>query len=291
MVSKSKINSGVLFLLPALIVIGLVMLYPLGYTLVMGFFRKTLLKPQPVFVGFKQYLTLFTDPVFLKAIKNTFVWTIGSVAFQFLIGFSFALILHQPFIKGKTVLRILLMIPWVLPSIIGASVWKWMFNADYGIINYIFTFLHIIPEYKTWLSNEDTAMIAVIFVNVWKMYPFVLLMIEAALQSVSKDLKEAAIIDGAGKLRSFTAVTWPSISQTCYSLLLLLTIWTLNAFTFTYALTEGGPAHATEVLALYINTTAFKNLNFGLASAASCVLFILSICAAILYLKISKEDD
>lgn len=291
MVSKSKINTGLVFVMPSLLIIGIVMLYPLGYTLSLGFFKKTLLKPVPVFAGFSQYAKLFTDSVFLKTIVNTFVWTIGSVTFQFLLGFALALLLHQDFVKFKVIWRIFLMVPWVLPSIIGAADWKWMLNGDYGIINYILTSLHIIPGYKTWLSTTNTAMATVIFVNVWKMFPYVLLMIEAALQGVSKEIKEAAIIDGSNKFTTFKVATWPAIAPTCYTLIILLTIWTLNAFTFVYALTGGGPAHSTEVLALYINIKAFQNLDFGLASSASSVLFVLSFVTGLLYLHMSKRED
>lgn len=288
---RKRINRGILYIIPALIVIGFVMLYPLGYTLIMGFFKKTLYKPQPIFAGLYQFKKLLNDPIFFQSVKNTFVWTFGSVTFQFLIGFSLAMLLHQSFVKGKTLLRILLMIPWILPSIIGASDWKWMYNADYGIINYIFKSLHIIDTYQTWLSTPSTAMLSVIVVNVWKMFPFVILMIEASLYGVQKTLKEAALIDGAGYIKTFKVVVWPSISSTCYSIILLLTIWTLNAFTFIYALTLGGPAHSTEVLAMYIHNKAFTEFNFGYASAASTVLFGLSILTSLVYLYVTTKNE
>ena len=136
--------------------------------------------------------------------------------FQFTLGFAMALLLHQQFVKGKTVLRIFLMVPWVLPSVIGSAVWKWMYNADYGIINYVLKTIGVISQNKTWLSSPDTAMLSVIVVNVWKMFPYVMLMIEAALQGVSKELKEAAVIDGAGKFEIFRNVTWPAIAPQCY---------------------------------------------------------------------------
>ncbi len=286
-------RKGFYYCIPALAVIAFVSVYPLIYTIVLGFFQKTLLKPQLVFAGLSQYIDLFKDKIFLKSIKNTFVWTFFSVVFQFGLGFAFAMILHQGFVRFKATLRIMLMVPWVLPSIIGSSVWKWMYNADYGIINYILKALHIIPEYQTWLSDTDTAMAAVIVVNVWKMFPFVLLMIEAALQSVSKDLKEAATLDGAGPVTVFRVVTWPAISSTCYSLILLLMIWTLNAFTFVYNLTLGGPAHETEVLAMLIYNRAFTEFDFGSASAASTVLFIITAIVSVIYFRLTKakEDD
>lgn len=284
-------RSGVPFVLPAIVVIALVMLYPLLYTLVMSMFRKTLMKPTPSYVGIAQFTKLFSNKVFLLTIRNTLVWTIGSVTLQFGIGFGSALLLHRWFVKGKTILRILIMVPWVLPSVIGSSVWKWMYNADYGIINYILQALGLISGDKTWLSNPSTAMGAVIVVNAWKMFPFVMLMVEAALQSVSRELKEAALIDGASPYSLFANVTWPAISGTCYSVILLLIIWTLNAFTFIYNLTMGGPAHKTEVLAMFIHNKAFVEFDFGLASAASTVLFLMTMTISVLYIILTRRHE
>lgn len=286
---KKKKRSGINYLLPAVILMAVVMLYPLIYTISTGFFENTLFSDGLKFIGFGQFQKLFTDKVFLQSIGNTFAWTIGSVVFQFLFGFGLAMLLHQEFVKGKTFIRILLMIPWVLPSIIGSAVWKWMYNADYGIINYILKTIRLITHNQTWLSSADTAMIAIIFVNVWKMFPFVLLMIEAALQGVQESLKEAAVIDGANKLAIFRNVTWPAIKMQCYTLILLLTIWTLNAFTFIYNLTGGGPAHKTEVMSMFIYKKAFTEYNFGLASAASTILFILSVLISLFYLRMTKK--
>ena len=288
---KKLTKSGVLYVIPAFIVVALVMLYPLIYTLVISFFRNTLFMKAPEFAGLEQYRKLFSDSVFIGSIGHTIVWTVGSVALQFGFGFAMAMVLHQTFVKGKTVLRILLMVPWVLPSIIGSSVWKWMYNADYGLINFALKMLGVIPQYQTWLSAPTRAMPSVIAVNVWKMFPYVMLMIEAALQGVSKDLKEAAVVNGANKFQIFRYVTWPSIAPQCYSVLLLLTVWTLNAFTFVYNLTEGGPAHSTEVMAMYIYKKAFTDFDFGLASAASTVLFILCMLVSFIYISRTRREE
>lgn len=289
---KRLVRSGVLYVAPAMLVIAIVMLYPLLYTLVISFCESTLYSKEISFVGIQHYLDLFQNRVFKNSIGHTAIWTLGSVAFQFGFGFIVALALHQNFVKGKTVLRILLMVPWVLPSVIGSAVWKWMYNADYGIINYVFQSLGLIDQANTWLSSTALAMPSLIAVNVWKMYPFVLLMVEAALQGVPKHLKEAAIIDGAGPFQIFTTVTWPAISSACYSVILLLTVWTLNAFTFIYTLTGGGPAHRTEVMAMYIYKKAFSEYDFGVASAASVILFMLSMVVCLVYNKMttSKEE-
>ena len=288
---KKIVRSGVLYVAPAFAIVALVMLYPLLYTLVMGFFENTLFMKAPEFCGVGQYAALFKDKVFTGSIVHTLEWTVGSVVCQFALGFAMALVLHQSFVRGKTVLRILLMVPWVLPSIIGSAVWKWMYNADYGLINYVFSSLGLIDGYQTWLSSPDRAMLSVIAVNVWKMFPYVMLMIEASLQGVSKDLKEAALIDGAGKLDIFRNVTWPAIAPQCYSVLLLLTVWTLNAFTFVYNLTEGGPAHATEVMAMFIYKKAFTDFDFGMASAASTVLFLICMAVSMVYIRMTREEE
>lgn len=288
---KKIVRSGVLYVAPAFAIVALVMLYPLLYTLVMGFFENTLFMKVPEFCGVEQYAALFRDKVFTGSIVHTLEWTVGSVVCQFALGFAMALVLHQSFVRGKTVLRILLMVPWVLPSIIGSAVWKWMYNADYGLINYVLSSLGLIDGYQTWLSSPDRAMLSVIAVNVWKMFPYVMLMIEASLQGVSKDLKEAALIDGAGKLDIFRNVTWPAIAPQCYSVLLLLTVWTLNAFTFVYNLTEGGPAHATEVMAMFIYRKAFTDFDFGMASAASTVLFLICMAVSMVYIRMTREEE
>lgn len=290
LIMKRFKHSGVGYVLPAVAIVMVVMLYPLIYTLVMGFFQNTLFMKTPVFSGIYQYKQLFADKVFVGSILNTFVWTFGSVFFQFSLGFILAMVLHQSFVKYKTILRILLMVPWVMPSIIGSAVWKWMYNADYGIINYLLQSIGIIEKNQTWLSNPKFAMWAVIAVNTWKMFPFILLMIEASLQGVSKDLKEAAVVDGANAFHIFRNVTWPSIAHTCYSTIFLMIIWTLNAFTFIYALTGGGPAHKTEVMSMFIYKKAFTDYDFGMASAASTILFVFSMLVSFIYLRLTKEE-
>ncbi len=286
---KKVKQSGILYIVPALLIVALVMLYPLVYTLVMGFFKNTLFMKAPEFFGIGQYIKLFGDEVFVGSIVHTLVWTFGSVFFQFTLGFVMAMILHQDFVKGKTVLRILLMIPWVLPSVIGSAVWKWMYNADYGLINFFLNAVGLIDENRTWLSSTQTAMPAIIAVNVWKMFPYVMLMIEAALQGVSRDLKEDALIDGANKFEILRNVTLTSIAPQCYSVLLLMTVWTLNAFTFVYNLTEGGPAHSTEVMAMFIYKKAFTDYDFGLASAASTVLFSICMIISLVYILMTNK--
>ncbi|WP_163538162.1 sugar ABC transporter permease [Gracilibacillus sp. YIM 98692] len=288
---KKHKNPGILFVLPALIAIAFVLLYPLLYTFYLSFYKSDLYSDSLEFVGFTQYIELFQNELFINSIKATFIWTFGSVCFQFLIGLFAAVVLSQEFIKYKTLIRILIMLPWVIPSIIGVQIWEWSYHPDFGIINHFLQSAGLISEDIKWLSSQNTALLSAIIVNVWKMFPFVMLMIEASLQSVPNQLKEAARIDGANIVRTFFTVTVPHISTTCYTVILLLVIWTLNAFTFIFALTEGGPAHSSEILSMFIYIFAFQNFEFGKASAASVVLFLFTTMFAIIYITMLMRGD
>lgn len=291
-VIKFDQNKGLLFVAPAVLTIMLVVIYPLFYTFILSFIRSDIFSNTFKYVGISQYIKLLKDPVFILSIKNTFLWTFNSVLFQFILGFIAAVLINQDFIKAKALLRILLLVPWVLPSIVGVMVWKWMFHADFGIINVFLKWLGIISQNISWVSEEKTALASAIIVNVWKMFPFVMIMIDAALQNVPNDLKDAAKIDGANDLRVFMTVTVPHIALACLTVILLLTIWAFNAFTFIFVLTEGGPAHRSETLPMFIYKSAFRNYNFGIASSASIVLLILVAIFSIIYIKIflRRED-
>lgn len=288
-----KSITGYLFGAPALLLVAFVMLIPLCYTILLSFFKVDPLTGNASFVGLQQYQRLFADDIFRLSIKNTVLWTLGSVVLQFSIGFLLANILHMDCVRFKTPMRIALMVPWVLPSVVSALVWQWMYHSDFGIINEMLKQLGLIEKSIPWTSSPKTALLSAIIINVWKMVPFVILMTEAALQNVSPELKDAAHVDGAGPLRVFWSVTVPSIANTMNTIILLLTIWTMNAFTFIFVLTEGGPAHQTEILSIYIYRTAFRGRNTGLASAAATCLFLLTTTAALLYNQyvIGKERE
>lgn len=274
-----------LYVLPALLVVTLVMLLPLVYTLVSSLFKVNIYNSEWGFVGLKNFQSIFKDQFFVLSIKNTLKWTVGSVTFQFLIGFLIANVLNMNGIAGKSGLRIALMVPWVLPGVVSVLVWQWMYHSDFGIINQVLKNLGLIEQSVSWVSSVNTAMMAAIIINVWKMAPFVILMTEAALMNVADDQKEAALIDGANGIQVFWYVKLPAIMPTCNTVILLLTIWTMNAFTFIFVLTEGGPAHMTEILSLYIYRTYFKSYNLGKASAASTVLFVVTAVIALFYNK------
>jgi multiple sugar transport system permease protein len=288
---KLKRNPGMLYVMPAVLAIAGVMVIPLIYTIVLGFNKSDLYSDKWKYVGLSQFEALFKNAEFLASIHSTIIWTVSSVAFQFLLGFIAAVIISQDFIKFKWLFRILLMIPWVLPSVISVNIWKWLYHPDFGYINFLLRTLGIIPTPINWLSDAHYAMLSAVIVNVWKMFPFVMLMIEAALQSVPNEVKEAAKVDGANGIRIFFTVTVPHVSATCYTIILLLIIWTLNAFTFIFGLTGGGPANSTEILSMYIYKLAFQNYDFGMAGAASLVLFLITAVLSVVYMKFLMKGE
>ncbi len=290
-VMKYGKNKGLMFVTPAILIIALIMVYPLIYTFILSFNKSDAFSDTLKYVGTSQYLTLLKDSVFIQSIKNTFVWTFSSVLFQFILGFVVAVIINQDFIKAKALLRLLLLVPWVLPCIASVMVWKWCFNADFGIINTFLKSVGIISQNISWISGINTALPSAIVVNVWKMFPFVMLIIDAALQNVPKELKDAARVDGATAIKTFFTVTVPHITSTCLTVVLLLTIWNFNAFVFIYVLTRGGPIHKSEILSLFIHRYAFRYYNFGIASSASIILFILTAIFCIIYMKVFLRGE
>ena len=288
---KSKKSTGVLYILPALLVVAAVMLFPLFYNLILSFFEKTIYKPQWEFVGLEQYKFLLTDKTFLNALKNTVIWTCFSVIFQFGLGFLCAMALARERLRLRGVWRSLIMLAWILPAIIGSMVWKWMYHSDFGILNTVLINLGVISEALPWTGSKQLALISAIIVNTWKMFPLVLLYIEAALQSVPKHLHDAAAVDGANGWNRFRVVTWPHIEGTCKTVLLLLSIWTLNAFTFIFVLTGGGPGTSSQVLSMFIYKEAFQNFNFGRAATASSILFLIVALFSTFYIRSSMGGD
>ncbi|TDF98721.1 carbohydrate ABC transporter permease [Paenibacillus piri] len=288
---KTTRSPGLLYVLPAVLAIAMVMLFPLIYTMVLGFNKNDIYTDEWKFVGFSQYIELFQNAEFLSSIHHTLIWTAFSVAFQFLVGFMAAVIINQQFIKFKWLIRILLMIPWVLPSVISVNIWKWLYHPDFGYINYLLKTWGATAAAINWVADERYAMLSAVIVNVWKMFPLVMLMVEASLQSVPNELKDAAKVDGATGIREFFTVTVPHVSATCYTIVLLLIIWTLNAFTFIFVLTGGGPANSTQVLSMFIYKSAFQNYNFGMAGAASTVLFMITALLSWLYMKFFMKGE
>ena len=236
-----------LLMLPALVVLGGVLFYPIGLAVYSGFFDIKLMNlSQPTFVGWDNYRTMLKAPAFWVAVRTTVVYTLGVVSGSYLAGLLGALLLNRPF-RGRAVARTLIIIPWAVPQVVTVLIWNWMLDPNYGVINYFLHQLHLIDENLQWRAMPQLAQVSVIGVTVWSTYPVALVMLLAGLQSIPRDLYEAAAVDGSNAWQRFRHITWPGLAPVNMVLILLLSLLAFTrVVTIIYVMTAGGPGGATE---------------------------------------------
>lgn len=280
----SKHWSDYLYILPSLLVMLLVIGYPLVYTVWLSFHATPPRTGEWVFNGVQNYRDILSDPRFWRTTANTFYWTIGSTLFAFILGFGAALALHNPF-PGRAVIRAILLIPWVISAVAAAYVWRWILHSDYGLVTGTLLQWGIIDRPLVLLDNKNRVMPTLIMVNVWKEFPFVMVMLTAGLQTVPEGLLRAARVDGAGAWQQFRHVTLPHLRGVILITTLLLLVINLNSFTLVWLMTGGGPANASQLWITEIYNIAFRTLQYGLASAFSVILFIIMLLLGYFYVK------
>ena len=280
---------GYLFVLPLVVLVLLLIAYPLGSAVYLSLTEKYVGYP-PRFVGLKNYVELTGDPVFRKVIWNSAVFTVGSVTVKLMIGLLMALSLHQALFARRLV-RGLLLLPWVVPTVITALAWHWMFDALRGFINVSLETLGLISEPIAWLGQPATAMMAVVVVNIWRGFPFFGVSLLAGLQAIPADLYEAAAVDGASATQRFRHVTLPGLRPVILVTALISTIFTLNDFNIVYVMTRGGPGIATHILATYTYEVGFQALRWGRAVAVSMYLMpLVVVMIVVLARRLTRED-
>ncbi len=275
---------ALLFIFPAVFLVAVLMYYPMLRAFLQSFWDTSMLRPQPQYVGLGQYTDLFTDRRFWGTVNNSLVWTLSVVAFQALFGLATAVLLNQN-LPGKGFMRALVLLPWVLPGVVNAVLWRLMYDPQLGLINSLLISAHITSDKITWLASGSTAMLALIIAAIWKGFPFSTVMYLAALQSVDHEQLEAAQMDGANAWQRFRHVTLPSISGIIRLNLLLTTIWTFNYFDLIWVATRGGPNGATHIFPTIIYETGFTQFNFGRASAYGVIAVVVLLVFAGLYLR------
>lgn len=280
-----KGQTGLLFALPALIALAMLIAYPIAYT---GLLSVT--NAQGEFVGLKNFAAVLRPRVTTQAFINTIWWVVGSIVFQVILGVATAILLNQSF-PGRAIVRAITLIPWVIPGIVAATTWAWMFHTEFGIINYILTGPGILEHPVGWLTNKDTVMPVLIAINVWKLFPFVAIMVLAGLQSIPNDLYEAARVDGANFWQEVRYVMLPQVRPIITAVTLLLVIWGLNAITIIYAITRGGPANRTLITPIQIFRLAFENTAFNQSAALSVLFFAVAIVVVYFYIRVSNRPE
>lgn len=264
---NSRQKLAYILLAPAVLYLLFSMVVPLGWSVVMSFTDKKV-GTTANFIGFDNYTKLLTSSTFWPIVKNTLVFTLGSVVVKVIIGVFAAAILNTK-LPGKGIWRACILIPWTIPNVISTLTWKWIFSDAGGILNFVLKQIGIIRIPIAWTADPFYAMIAVIIVNVWKGMPFMAISVLAGMQTIDENLYEAAHLDGANNWQCFVNVTLPSVKDIILLTTLVTTIWTLNNFESIWLMTGGGPYNATQVLGTYAYTVAFQENSISRALAVS----------------------
>jgi ABC-type sugar transport system permease subunit len=262
---------GYLFVTPIAVAVLALVAYPFCYAVYLSLTHKLVGMP-PIFVGLENYIRLYDDGFFRRAVYNSFLFTFGSVGFKLVLGMLMALVLMSK-IRWRSFWTGVLLIPWVAPTVVSALNFLWIFDGSLGVLNYLLVkVFHILPQGVGWLSEPGTAMASVISVNVWRGFPFFGISFLAGMKAIPGELYEAAAVDGATALQRFLYVTLPGIKNITIIVVLLSTIWTFNDFGIVYILTKGGPGGSTMVMPVLTYETAFGAQRLGEAIAVALYL-------------------
>jgi len=262
---------GYLFIAPIALAVLALVGYPFVYAVYLSMTYKLVGMP-PVFVGMENYVRLYQDGFFRRAVYNSFVFTFGSVGIKLALGMLMALVLTSR-VRFRSFWTGVLLIPWVAPTVVSALNFLWIFDGSLGVLNYLLVrVFRILPQGVGWLSEPGTAMASVIAVNVWRGFPFFGISFLAGMKAIPAELYEAAGVDGANAVQRFMYVTLPSLKNIVIIVVLLSTIWTFNDFSIVYVLTKGGPGGTTMVLPVLTYETAFGAQRLGEAIAVALYL-------------------
>jgi len=281
-----------LYILPALSVMALVIAYPVYFTVYLSFFNTppNLALEDKIFAGLDNYRRILAAESFHEATWNTLVWTVFSTLFAFVLGFGAALALDRE-LFGRGLLRGTLLVPYVISAVAAAYVWRWLYHSDFGVIGALLVRFGITDGPINILDSRARVMPALIVVNVWKEFPFAMIMMLAGLQTVPDQLLRAARVDGASAWQRFWHVTMPHLRGVALVTVLLLLVTNLNSFTIPWIMTGGGPAGASEIWITHVYQLAFGRIRFGLASAYSVILFVVMMTMGWFYVRALTGGD
>jgi multiple sugar transport system permease protein len=275
-------------LLPSLLLVAAVALYPVTSGVWLSFQRYNLLRaPVPSFVGLAQYADLSTDPVFWTAARNTAVWVTIGAGSQFLLGLITALALNRRGLRVGPLLRVGLLLPWLMPTVVAGHMWSLLLDSRLGVVNDLLVRVGLLHGYVAWFAQSETAMGAVLLVDLWKNFPFFTLLLLAGLQGVPEELYEAAEVDGANAWYRFLRITLPLLTPVIVAAVILRVIGLVNSPDLMIILTHGGPGLATHVLSLLAFNDAYTGFNFGAAAAVASVMLVLLMVFTSAYVRVS----
>jgi len=279
------------FVLPALGILALVVLFPFGYNLVVSLSNMSMRHFWTWKVtGIQQYLSVFSEGIFYWTLLKTVLWTVINVFFHVLIGVSLALLLNRP-LPGRAVIRTLLVLPWAVPQYITALTWRGMFHYEYGAVNLILDKVFGLPG-VAWLSQPVSTFAACLITNIWLGFPFMMIIALGGLQSIPAELYEAAVVDGASRWQRLRRITLPLLRPVLVPAITLGVIWTFNNFNVIWLVSNGGrPADQVHILVSYVYRAAFNLYRFGYAAALSMVIFGILLLFSIRFIKGTKGTE
>lgn len=281
-----------LMLAPSIIVVGAVIVVP-----IVTVFVESLFDVNPsrhagwLWAGMHNYTKILHDDELGGVLLNTAIWTIGSVILQFVLAFAAALLVRGALAgKAWAWLRASYVLPWATPMIVGAIAWKWLYQPQYGLLNSALDAVGLDHLASSWLSNPDTALYAVLLTNVWRGFPFIMVLLLSGMAAISPDIYEAASVDGASPMQQTWQITLPLLRPQVLLSTLLSLIWTFNNFSLIYVMTGGGPAGSSDILTTYVYKNAFQRFDLGYASALSVVLFLIVAVGSALYVRALDKE-
>jgi multiple sugar transport system permease protein len=282
-----------LFILPSALFLGAILGFPILYSVVISFQKynlETLISKNAQFVGFQNYIAVLSNPTFAMALTHSLIFTFFSILFQFTIGLGLAILLSKPF-PLSNVMRGVLLSGWQIPSVVTGTIFLWLFNLDYGLVNFLLTSARIVNQPIAWFFQSNTALAAVIIANIWLGIPFNVILLSAGIVGLPEDVYEAATVDGANGWQKFVYITVPLLRSTVGAVLMLGFIYTLRVFDIIWVMTKGGPGTATEVLPTLAYRLSFINFNFGESAAISVFMLVILLGAGVLYLKFTLSEE
>lgn len=280
---------GIIFIIPIVAFLLVFVVYPVLYNIFLSFTDARLMRSEFSFVAFDNYRKLFTNMRFPKYLKNTIIWTVFSVIGQLVLGLAIALLINKK--SSGTWLRSFLLIPYVVPAVAIALVTKWVTNGDYGIVSLWLNNLGLLEYRQSPLAVPGKAMAVLIITNVWRSYPFPMLIYWATLKGIDKELYDAASVDGAGSFQMFRHITLPHIKGATIVLAILRIVWTATYFDLIWLITGGGPAGTTTHLPIMIYQASFGTFQTGYASSISVVLGLCLFLCVVFYVRKTIEND
>jgi multiple sugar transport system permease protein len=283
---RSRSRLPYIFIAPSAIIIVGIALYPILHTFIISLHQINLKFPDIGirFIWFDNYKQLISDGRAIQALMNTFFFTISTVLLELIFGMIVALLMDRA-LRYRGLLRAAVLIPWAIPTVVAAMLWRWMYNDQSGIVNAALVGLGVVPEYLHFLAIPSLTWGAVIIAEVWKTTPFMALLLLAGLQVIPREIYEAGKIDGASSIRTFFFITLPLIKPVLLVALLFRTLDAFRVFDIIFIMTGGGPGNSTESLSLYTYKTMFGSLDFGYGSALSVLTFLCVVVISILYIR------